>query len=43
MQAKNPHRVEMLCSPLEPRLAKTRLNLVKQKKSFLRRPVLHRH
>ena len=42
MQAKNPHRVRMLCSPPEPLLAKARFNRVQQKKGFLRRPVLHR-
>ena len=42
MQAKNPNRVGMLCSPLEPRLAKTRLNRVEQNKGSLRRPFPHR-
>ncbi len=41
MQVKNPHRLGMLCSPLEPRSA-SRLNRVQQKKGFLRLPVLHR-
>ncbi len=41
MQAKNPHRVRMLCSPPEPLLVKARFNQVQQKKGFLRRPVLH--
>ncbi len=42
MQAKNPHRMRMLCSPPEPLLAKARFNRVQQKKGFLRQPVLHR-
>ena len=42
VQAKNPHRVGMLCSPLEPRLAKTRLNRVEQNKGSLRLPFPHR-
>ncbi len=41
MQAKNPHRVRMLCSRPEPLLSKARFNRVQQKKGFLRRPVLH--